>query len=94
LFEEIEQAARRRDKNIHTAFEFFALFSISDAAVDEGNSQISEATIIAKRRFHLRGEFARRLKNEASKGTMLYQQRQDRKREGRRFACARLCGAD
>ena len=64
LFEQIEQAPRCCDKNVHAALECLALFPVTNAAVHEGYSQISEAPIIAKGRLHLRCEFARGLEHQ------------------------------
>src|SRR4030095_17201501 len=90
LLEQIEQSSGSGYENIDPALEFLALFSVTDAAVHQRDAQISEAAIIAERRFDLRGEFARRLQHEAAKRAMLFEERQDRKRERRGFAGARL----
>ena len=58
--------------------------------MDQRDSQISEAAIIAERGFDLRRQFARRLEHEASERAMFCEERQDRKRERRGFAGARL----
>src|SRR5439155_492813 len=71
--EQIEQASRCCHENIDAALEFFALFPITDTAVHEGHSQISEAAVIAKSCFHLRGEFARGFEHQTPKGAMLRQ---------------------
>ncbi len=94
LFEQIEQSTRRRDENIDTAFDLFALFSITNAAVHDGRAQIGEAAVIAKRCLDLRSQFARRLQHKTTKRAVFREQRQDRKGERRRFAGAGLRGAD
>src|SRR4029453_13302161 len=90
LLEQIEQSSGSSYEDIYAALEFLALFSVTDAAVDQRDPQISEAAIIAERRFDLGRQFARRLEHEASERAMLCEQRQDRKRERRGFAGARL----
>src|SRR4029453_16149675 len=74
--------------------ELFALFPVTDAAVNERNSQIGEASIIAKRRFDLRGQLARRLEHQASKRAVFCQQSQDRKGKSRGLAGPGLRGPD
>src|SRR5205085_9968720 len=89
-----EQAARCRRDYIHSARGFFALFTVADAAVDDGDTQIGEATIIAKGSFDLSGQLARRLEDEATKISVLRQKCEDGEREGGSLAGAGLCGAD
>src|SRR6266480_4060605 len=91
---QIEQSARCRHENVDAAFEFLALFAITDAAMHERDSQISEAPIIAKSGLDLRSQFARRLEHEASKRPVLREQRHDRKSKCRGFAGASLGRAD
>jgi hypothetical protein len=55
LLEQIEQSSGGGYENIDTALEFIALFSVTDAAVHQRDSQISEAAIIAERGFDLSG---------------------------------------
>ncbi len=55
--------------------EISPLFSVPDSAVDNSHAQIGEASIIAKRGLDLRGQFARRLKHEATKFSMPREQR-------------------
>src|SRR5256885_13587353 len=73
LFEQVEQSPRRGDEYIDTAFELLALFSISNAAMHQGDAQICKATIITKCGFDLRSKFTRRLQHETSKPAMLRQ---------------------
>ena len=94
LLEQIEQAARRGADDVRSARGFFPLFPVTDAAVHDRDAQIGEAPVIAKGRFDLRGQLARRLEHETTKSSVLGEQGQDRQREGRRFAGAGLRGAD
>jgi hypothetical protein len=64
LFHQIEQPSRRSDENVHAALERLALFPVTDPAVHKSDAQISKTPVIAKRRFHLRGEFARGLEHQ------------------------------
>ena len=70
------------------------MFPVADAAVHDGDAQIGEAPVIAKRRLDLRRQLARRLEHETAKGAVLGEQGQDRQRESGRFAGAGLRGAD
>ena len=94
LLEQIEQSSGSGYKNIDTALEFLALFSVTDAAVHQRDPQIREPAIIAERRFDLRRQFACRLEHETSERAVLCEKRQDRKRERRGFAGACLRRAD
>ena len=75
MLEQIEQAPRRGHENIDTALECLALFSVTDTAVHERDSQIREPPVIAKGRLHLRGKFARGLEHKTSEAAVLCQQR-------------------
>ena len=68
--------------------------AVADAAVHDSHVQIGEAAIIAKRRFNLRGEFARRFNNKTTERAVLSKQSEDRQRERGRLARASLRGAD
>ena len=70
------------------------MFSVANAAVYESDSQIREAPIIAKGRFHLRGQFARRFEHQTSKRTVLRQQRENWQSERRGLARAGLRSAN
>ena len=94
MFELIEQPSRRGANDIDAALRFFLLFSVTDAAMNDRDAQIGEAPVIAKCRFDLRRELARRLEHETAKVAVLGEQRQDWQREGRGFAGAGLRGAD
>ncbi len=71
LLQMIEQAARCGDNDVGSAFDSVALFAVTDTAVDNGNVQIGEAAIIAKRGLDLRSQFASRFKDETAKLTMM-----------------------
>ena len=94
MLEQVEQAARCRRDDVHSARGFFPLFAVTNSAMDDGDAQIGEATVIAKSGFDLRGELARRLENEATEIAVLRQEGEDGKREGRSLAGASLGGAD
>src|SRR5204863_4205977 len=79
LFEQIEQSSRRGDEHIDTAFEFLALFSISHAAMHQGDAEICKAAIITKCSFDLRSKFTRWLEHETSKRAVLRQSCKNRK---------------
>ena len=70
---------------------FLALFPVTDVIMHERGPQIGETTIIAKRRFNLRGELASRLQHQTSERAVFCEQRQDgkRKRCGLTGACLR-----
>ena len=90
----IEQPARRGDDHIHALLQFVLLFAVADAAVNHRDTQVGETPVIAKSRLHLRGQFARRFEDEATKRAVLRQERQDWQRKSGRFAGAGLRGAD
>ena len=94
LLEEIEQPSGRGANDIGAAGGFFALFSVTNSAMDDRDAQVGEAPVIAKSGFDLGGKLARRLENETAEITMLGEKREDGQREGRRFAGAGLRGAD
>src|SRR5207253_858270 len=94
LLEQIEQAPRRGHENIDTALEFLALFSVTDAAVHERDSQIREAPVIAKCRLHLRGQFARRLQHQTTESAALCQQCQNWQSKRRGLSGAGLRSAE
>src|SRR5206468_3646597 len=71
LLEQIEQSSRSGHENINPALEFLALLSVTDAAMDQRDSQIGEATIIAKCSLHLRGQLACGLEHETSERAVL-----------------------
>src|SRR6266567_6900684 len=73
LFEQVEQSPRGGDEYIDAAFELLALFSISNAAMHQGDGQICKPAIITKCGFDLRCKFTRRLEHETSKRAMLRQ---------------------
>jgi hypothetical protein len=70
------------------------LFSVTHPAMDDRDTQVGEAPIIAKCRFDLGGKLARRFENETAEITSLGEEREDGQREGRRFAGAGLSRAD
>ena len=94
LLEVIKQTTRRGGDHVHAVLDVFALFAVADAAVHDSHVQIGEAAIIAKRRFNLRGEFARRFNNKTTKRAVLSKQSEDRQRERGRLARASLRGTD
>src|SRR6266480_4587653 len=94
LFQQIEQASRRGNKNVHATLEFLALFPVTDATMHERDLQICESPIIAKRRFNLRGQFPRWLEHQTSERAVLCEQRQNGKSKRRGLAGAGLRGPD
>ena len=94
LLEVIEQTTRRGGDHVHAVFDVFTLFAVADAAMHNRHAQIGEAPIIAKRRLDLRGEFARRFKNQTTKRAVFSKQSEDGQRERGRLARASLRGAD
>src|SRR4029077_20945143 len=94
LFEMVEQAAGGGDDNIDTAFEVFALFSITNASMHDGRAQIGEPSVIAERGFDLRGQLARRFEHETSERAVFRQQGQNWQRERGRFAGTGLGRSD
>ena len=55
LLKVIEQTTRRGGDHVHAALNVFTLFTVTDAAMNDGHQQIGEAPIIAKRCLDLRG---------------------------------------
>ncbi len=94
LLEQIEQAPGRGADHIRPGGRFLLLFAVADAAVDERDPDVGEASVIAERGFDLRGEFARRLEHEAAKGAVFGQVGQNREGERGGLAGAGLRGAD
>ena len=70
------------------------MFPIADAAVNDGNAQVGEPPVIAKRGFDLRRQLAGRLEDETAEIAMFGEERQDGQRESRGLARASLGGAD
>ena len=71
VLEEIEQAPRRGDEDVHARRELLPLLAVADAAVDDCDLQIREAGVIAKSGLHLRGQFAGRLEDERARRPVL-----------------------
>jgi len=71
LLEQVEQPAGRSRENINAAFDFFALFAVTDAAVHDRRAQIGETAVIAERSLDLCGQFARWFKHETSERAVL-----------------------
>jgi hypothetical protein len=95
LLQMIEQSSGRGDDSVGAGFQFVVLFSVTDAAEDDGGFQIGETRIIADGRFDLRGEFARRFENEhARTGRVRAELRENGQRERRGLAGAGLRTAD
>src|SRR5215212_6993410 len=74
LFQMVEQAAWGGCNNIHAPLNFFLLLAVTDSAVDNGDTDIGEAPIIAKSSFHLSRQLAGRFQYEAAKLSVLRQQ--------------------
>jgi len=62
------------------------LFSVADAAMDNCHPQVGETTVIAKSGFDLRRQFSGRLQDEAAKFSVMGEDGQDGKGEGRGLA--------
>src|SRR5436309_1760830 len=90
----IEQSSGRCGHDIDAAFQIFALFTVTDAAMDNSRSNVGESAVVAERRLHLSRQLARRFENETSEFSVVRQQGENRQREGRGFAGAGLGGAD
>ena len=83
--------------NVHAFGEQFGLLAVADAAVHHAHAQRAEPPERLERRVHLRGELTRRLDDERARVLVLGQgveARENGQRKGRRFAGARLGGAD
>src|SRR5438067_12090891 len=90
----VEQAAGCGDNNVHAAFQVLALFSVTNAAVNDGLTDVGEATVVPKRGLNLGGELARRLENKTAKFSVMTKECENRQGKGGRFAGAGLRGAD
>src|SRR5947209_3618364 len=86
LLEQIEEATWSGRHDIHPSGGFFALLSIADAAVDNGNTQVGEASVIAESGLNLRRQFTCRFKNETAETAVFAEQSKDRQRKGGRLA--------
>ena len=96
----VEQAAGGRHENIEAARHGLRLRAGADAADDDGDANAGEAPIGAKARGDLGGQFARRSEDQRARrlrgGPLRIEQEavDDRQREGRGLAGARLCDAE
>ena len=94
LLHEVEQAARRRGEDVHAVREILALLAVADAAVDDGHAQVGILGKILERLLDLHREFARGLEDEAAHLAVRREPLENRQRERRGLARARLCRAD
>ena len=94
LLEVILEAARSGDENIEALLECGALVSVADTAVNAADLEIGETAEVAHGGFHLHGEFASGLENEAAEATVRAELLQRGQREGGGFACAGLGRGD
>ena len=96
LFQVIQQTSGRRGNDVRAGFQFVILFSITDAAEDDGGFQIGETRIIADGRFNLRRKFAGWFKNQCAwaDGIMRAKFGKNWQRKRRRFSRASLRAAD
>src|SRR4051812_14570140 len=86
----VEQPSWCGGNDVDSPLQILTLLTIADATVDDGHIDIGEATIITKCGFHLCRQLARWLENEAAKGAVLGQERENRQRERRRLARSSL----
>jgi hypothetical protein len=91
LLEVVLETAGGGDKNIKALLEGCALVSVADAAINTANLEVGETAEVTHGGFHLHGEFARRLKDEAAEATVRAELLERRQREGSGFTCAGLC---
>lgn len=67
----VDQAPRRGDEDVDPVFQRLPLGAEPDAAIDDTDLQIGKARVVAKRGFHLCGQFARRLEHQAAQGAVI-----------------------
>ena len=91
----VDQATGRGHDHIALALEVIPLFAIAHATVNERDLGVHEAHVVAKSRFHLHGEFACRLQNQAANAWLgMVEHGEHRQSKGRRFSGAGLSGGN
>ena len=94
----VEQTPGRRDQHVDAARELGVLIVERDAADDERHVELVVGAVFGEALFHLRREFARRLKDEGARhagaGAALLQHGQHWQHERRRLAGAGLRDAE
>src|SRR5262245_8255700 len=73
LLSVIQEAAGRRNYDIHPAFQILSLFSVADTAVNDRRPNGSEPAVVAKGSLDLGCELTCWLEYEAAKGAVLDQ---------------------
>jgi len=66
----IEEPAWGRNQHIHTLPQTPILLTVACPTKDHGGAQVGKARIVAERRLHLRGEFARRFEHQRAQLAM------------------------
>ena len=94
LLHEIQQTAGSGDQHIHAGFEAFALFAVTDPAVDEQGADARFAAVFQKLLFHLTGQFAHRFEDQHAEFPGAAEHGENREGKGGGFATARLGRAD
>jgi hypothetical protein len=86
----IEEAARRRNQNVHALPQTLILPAVTGASEYNSGAQIRKACIIAKRRFDLRGELTGRLEHQRAQLAVRAKARNQRQCEGGSFSSSGL----
>jgi len=95
LLDVVEQSSGRGDEDVHAFAQGVVLPSVADAAVEHGDFQICETRVIAERRLDLRGQFARRFKDQNARSRFVRAELgKNRQSERGGLARAGLCAAD
>ena len=87
----IEEAAWRRNQDIHALAQTLILPAVTDASEYNGGAQVRKSCVIAERRFDLCGEFAGRLEHQRAQLAVRAKARNQRQCERGSFSSASLC---
>ena len=91
----VKQTSGRGHDEIRSRAQFVRLPAVTDAAINDGGSQIGEARVIVDGGFHLRGKFARGFEDERARaGRVRAELREDGQAERGGLAGAGLGAAD
>ncbi len=90
----VEETTGGGDEDIESLFEIGKLRAVADAAVDDADTQVGKAGVVAQGGFDLGGEFAGGFENEGAQGAVLGEFGEDRESESGGLTRAGLGRAD
>ena len=94
LLEVVLETSWRGDKNIETLLERCTLVSVADATIDTADFEVGETAEVTHSGFHLHGEFACRLEDEAAEAAVRAELLERGQCKGGGFTCAGLGRGD